>query len=116
MPTATLTLPAPTATIALPTATIELPTLEPVEPPPDTSGIGTGVNVVVRGVNPDGLNIRAEASTDSKVLKNVKDKTTLEVLDGPVQAEGYVWWRVRPVRDKEIEGWAVGQYLELKSQ
>ena len=116
LPTATLTLPAPTATIALPTATIELPTLEPTEVPlpPDTGGIETGARVAVQGTNPDGLNIRADASTESKILKNVKDKTTLEVLDGPVQADGYVWWKVRPIRDKKIEGWAVGQYLELK--
>ena len=115
LPTATLTLPVPTATIALPTATLELPTLEPTElPPADTGGIALGVNVVVVGTNPDGLNIRAEPSTSAKLLKNVRDKTTLEVLDGPVQAESYVWWKVRPVRDKTVEGWAVGQYLELK--
>jgi len=116
LPTATMTLRAPTATIALPTATTALPTLAPTEAPlpPDTGGIEPGVRVVVRGVNPDGLNIRAQASTQSKILKNVKDKTTLEVLEGPVQAEGYVWWRVKPVRDPKIEGWAVGQYLELR--
>ena len=111
LPTATLTLPAPTATIALPTATIELPTLEPVEPPPDTGGFEAGVKVVVRGVNPDGLNIRAEPSTKSKVLKTVTDTTVLTIIGGPETAEQFVWWKVER---KGVEGWAVGKYLKLK--
>lgn len=116
LPTATMTPQPPTATVALPTETIALPTQEPtVAPlPPDTGGIEPGVKVVVKGTSPDGLNIRAQASTKSKILKNVKDKTTLEVLEGPEQAEGYVWWKVKPVRDPKIVGWAVSQYLELK--
>lgn len=116
LPTATMTPRPPIATVALPTATIAPPTVEPtVAPlPPDTGGIEAGAKVVVQGTSPDGLNIRAQASTKSKILKNVKDKTTLEVLEGPEQAEGYVWWKVKAVRDPKIVGWAVGQYLKLK--
>jgi hypothetical protein len=116
LPTATRTLSPPTVTVALPTATIALPTSEPTEEPlpPDTSGIEPGVQVVVQGSNPDGLNIRAEPSTSAKVLKTVNDKTTLDVLEGPEQADSYLWWKVRPVRDKKTVGWVVGQYLQLK--
>jgi uncharacterized protein YgiM (DUF1202 family) len=114
LPTATMTLQPPTVTVPLPTATIALPTLEPTEPPPppDTSGIEPGVRVVVKGVNPDGLNIRAKPTTNSKVLQTVTDTTVLTVLDGPEQGEGYNWWKVKS--KKGTEGWVVGQYVELK--
>lgn len=111
LPTATLTLPAPTVTVGLPTPTVALPTLEPTEAPPsDTGGIEPGINVVVRGVNPDGLNIRRRPTTSSRVLQVVNDDTVLEVIDGPETGEDYVWFKVRTRRG--TEGWTVSQYLE----
>ena len=32
------------------------------------------------------------------------------VLGGPQEGEGYVWWQVKS--KKQIEGWAVGDYLK----
>jgi uncharacterized protein YgiM (DUF1202 family) len=60
------------------------------------------------------LNIRAEATTQSRILQVVTDTTILTVLDGPVEGEGYVWWKVRS--KKGTEGWVVGQYLEPRQQ
>ena len=115
LPTATMTLLPPTATSPLPTATVALPTLAPTnEPlPPDTGGIEPGIRVVVQGAD-GGLNIRSEPSTSAKVVKTVNNKTPLEVLDGPEQADSYVWWQVRPVRDRQSVGWAVSNYLQPK--
>jgi hypothetical protein len=111
LPTSTMTLPAPTATSLPPTATIALPTeVPPTEEPLDTGGIVAGGRVEVYNSNPDGLNIRAEASTQSESLQRVTDTTRMQVLDGPVQGEGYVWWKVKT--KKGTEGWAVGQYLK----
>lgn len=112
LPTSTMTLPAPTETITQPSPTVALPTVVPTEEPepPDTGGIEIGGTVVVVGTNPDGLNIRAEASTTSNIQQRVTDTTRLTVLDGPQEGEGYVWWKVRS--KKGIEGWVVGQYLQ----
>jgi hypothetical protein len=113
MPTFTMTAPLPTATQVPPSPTVVLPTEVPTEPP-DTCGIGPGVKVVVVGSNPEGLNLREQPSTTAKVLQTVTDTTRLDVIDGPVTAEDYVWWKVRS--KKQVEGWAVAQYLKLEEQ
>jgi uncharacterized protein YgiM (DUF1202 family) len=114
MPTFTMTLPAPTDTLLPPTPTVALPTEVPTlaPEPPDTGGIEVGSQVRVVGAGK--LNIRAEATTGSEVLQTVNDKTVLTVLDGPVEGEGYLWWKVRS--RKGTEGWTVGQYLEPRGQ
>jgi uncharacterized protein YgiM (DUF1202 family) len=110
MPTLTMTLPLPTPAGLPPTPTVSLPTEVPTEEPwpPDTGGIEVGRQARVTGAGK--LNIREEANMHSKVLQVVTDTTKLTVLDGPVEGEGYAWWKVRS--KKGTEGWVVGSYLE----
>jgi hypothetical protein len=100
-PTAVLT---PTATAELPGAATEAPAAQP-------TGIVIGSKVVVQGTR-IGLNVRAEPSTGAKRVGGAKDGDVLVVIDGPQQAGGLTWWKVRTLDGKE--GWAAGQYLVIQ--
>jgi Bacterial SH3 domain len=110
MPTATWT---STAVITqTPTATVVLPVAGTPEPQTFTE-IAPGATVVVHGTAGGGLNLREQPSTYSKVVTNVKDGTTLTVLEGPRDADDYVWWKLQAPDGKE--GWGAANWLTLKT-
>jgi hypothetical protein len=103
----------PTAVITqTPTATVVLPISGTPEPTTFTE-IAPGATVVVQGTLGAGLNLREQPSTYSKVVTNVKDGVALTVVEGPRDADGYVWWKLRTADDKE--GWAAANWLEFKT-
>jgi hypothetical protein len=59
------------------------------------------------------LNVRDHPGTDqtTPVLFVLQPGTRVEVVDGPMQAEGLSWWKVRVANQ---DGWCVGQYLEAQ--
>lgn len=110
LPTATWT---PTAIIVqTPTATVVLPIAGTAEPTPFT-GIAPGAPVVVLGTQGAGLNLRQQPTTYSRIEVTVREGTVLTVLEGPVEADGYVWWKLRSPEGKE--GWGVANWLALKT-
>ncbi len=64
---------------------------------------GTDVSVIDTGNL--GLRVRDKGGLDGDVLGKVYDETRLLVLEGPVSASGFQWWRIR------LEGWSAGRYL-----
>jgi WD40 repeat protein len=52
------------------------------------------------------LNLRQSPDLSAKVLKILQAGEQVQVLEGPVDAEGYRWWRARVISDGE-EGWLV---------
>jgi hypothetical protein len=110
-PTATRT---PTAgPVESPTPTIVLPVEGTVEPTPFTE-IAPGATVVVQGTRGAGLNLRQQPTTYAKIVGSAKEGAELTVLEGPNEADGYVWWRVRTADNKE--GWAAAKWLVLKKE
>lgn len=97
---------APTAipsTVAVqPTA---LPTPEPV--------FYVGMTVTVQTTEGEILNLRAAPTRESEVLIYLEDDLPLILLEGPVEAEGFTWWRVRT--PDGLEGWAVENNGELQT-
>ena len=112
LPTATIALVPPTATLLPPTPTVVLPTEEATEPPP--AEVGPGATVVVTGTGNQGLNLRREPTTDAGRRGVAREGTSLVVVDGPQEADGYTWWLVRT--DDGVEGWAVADYLALQGE
>ena len=88
-------------------------------PPPSTSTpvlavpqeIAIGVYVQVSGTEGGDLSFRAGPGTSYARLKIVAEGIVLKVLDGPSEADGYVWWQLQDVSDGMV-GWAVADYLE----
>lgn len=60
-----------------------------------------------------GLNVRARAgmAADNPVLFSLAPGTAVDVVAGPVDADGFTWWQVR---GPTAEGWCAGQYLEVR--
>jgi len=83
------------------------PTLVPVVP----AEIAIGVYVKVSGTEGTDLSFRAGPSTNYARLKIVADGSVLKVLDGPSEADGYIWWQLQDISDGMV-GWAVADYLE----
>lgn len=74
-----------------------------------TGEIYLGATVEIANTDGAGVNVRAEPSTASEVLTVFLDGTQVQVIDGPVEAEEFVWWQVT---GNEVEaGWIVSDYL-----
>jgi hypothetical protein len=112
---------APSATVSLltaspsmtPTDTVVLPGITPVDTP-GPGGIRPGALVVVQGTQGAGLNLREQPSTTAKVAGKAREGTVLTVLEGPTEADEYVWWKVRT--PDGTEGWGAANWLELKTE
>lgn len=115
-PPATPEGPSPTAVVWTATPT-PLPTATPDPTPAPTSvapgQIGVGARVSVIGTGGVGLSIRSEAGTTAERLVVAAEGDTLVIVEGPTEAEGYIWWFVRDELDPQHEGWVVQDYLLL---
>jgi len=101
----------PTGTVVLPVGTVVLPVGTPVVTP-QPAGIAPGALVIVQGTGGAGLNLRQQPTTYAKVVGSAREGTVLTVLEGPQDADGYTWWKVRT--PSGTEGWGVSKYLVLK--
>lgn len=68
-----------------------------------------GATVEVANTDGTGVNVRAEPTTGSDVLTVFLDGTQIQVIDGPVEAEGFEWWKI--TGNEVAEGWIVRDYL-----
>jgi hypothetical protein len=85
------------------------PTTSPT-PAPGQFAVGVYVQVTNTGI---GLKFHAETSITSKVLFSGNDSEVFLITEGPVDAEGYIWWRLSASYDATRTGWAVQDYLSV---
>jgi hypothetical protein len=101
---------APPTPVMIQSTLVSLPsTSTPVPAVPQE--IAIGVYVKVSGTGGGDLSFRAGPGTNYARLKIVAEGTVLKVLDGPSEADGYVWWQLQDVSDGTV-GWGVADYLE----
>lgn len=67
-----------------------------------TLGEKSVVNPTVAGL----IRVREAAGTDSQILKTVSAGDVVTLLEGPVEADGSFWWKIR--LDDATEGWMAG--------
>jgi hypothetical protein len=110
LPTSTVSLIEPTAYVT-PTDTVVLP-VGTLAVTPQPAGIQPGALVIVEGTGGAGLNLRQQPTTYAKVVGSAREGTVLTVLEGPQEADGYTWWKLRT--PSGAEGWGAAKYLVLK--
>ncbi|MGQ9568476.1 MAG: SH3 domain-containing protein [Anaerolineae bacterium] len=76
----------------------------PVEPTPTPVALGPGVRARVQTEGDARLSLREAPGTESTLIARLKAGTEVTVLEGPVQEDGYAWWRVQTVDGQA--GWA----------
>jgi len=93
------------------------PTPEPAPAPEEAApadpnapvALGSGSQVKVSGTEGLGVNMREGSGVTFAIVETIADETTLEILDGPIEADGYRWWHVR-IEDGR-EGWVVQDFV-----
>ena len=114
-PTAELTIiPAPTRTPAIvatppvsPTPTLALP------PAPLPGVMVPGALVQISGTGGDGLNLRDTPGLNSGIQYLGFESEVFTIVEGPVEADGLVWWYIVGFSDESRSGWAASNFLEL---
>lgn len=69
----------------------------PAQATPATTDLAITVGATARVVGTDGVPLRARAtpSREAPILARFEEDTVVEVIDGPAEADGLTWWRVR---------------------
>ncbi len=93
----------PTATPTRAPTTTPTPTLTPTTAP--TLQVGGTATVTTTGG--DTLNMRNGAGRGYELVAKLSAGTVVMLLEGPIEADGLRWWRIRT--PDGIEGWAVEQ-------
>ena len=57
----------------------------------------------------DGIRIRRDPSLAAAVVTMLPHGAPLDVVDGPMAGDGYVWWRVTSLTGEA--GWVAGKFL-----
>jgi hypothetical protein len=112
--------PEPTADLAQPLATFtpgatstpppqDIPPTVPAEEAPPSGVLAAGGNAVVSGTGGSGANLRSSPEVGDNLIRTLFDDTAVSVLEGPTEAGGFVWWKVRTAEGEE--GWMVQDFL-----
>jgi hypothetical protein len=83
------------------------PETAPVAPTP--GGLAAGVTAYVRQTGGKNLRLRNGPGLDTVAFAGLPPGTSMTLLEGPVQDDGYPWWRIRTVDGRE--GWVAGTEL-----
>jgi hypothetical protein len=104
--------------IAAPTLTPKV--IDPTRTPIPTSTsifflpegvIGVGIYVQVTGTGGSGLRMRGEPGLDGSINFSALDAEVFLVINGPITADGYVWWHLEAPYDQNRNGWSAADFL-----
>lgn len=74
-------------------------------PTTPTAGLTIGGVATVRTTGGDALNMRTNAGTEFQIVRKLDSGTEVTLLEGPVSAAGFTWWRVQTADG--LTGWVV---------
>ena len=86
-------------------------------PTPRLEGVvEVGMQAVVFGTENRGLRMRLHAGFDSPVSFLAQEGEQVEITDGPLIEDGYIWWKLRSLEDLTKLGWSVQDFLQIDGQ
>lgn len=85
--------------------TPESPVLIVNTPTPAPAILQPGGTAIVNTTNNDALNLRTAAGVEFQIRARLARGTEIDLLEGPVEADGFNWWKVR--EPGGVEGWVV---------
>lgn len=94
----------------------ENPPLNVLEATPESTPSGElaiGAYVQVTGTGGDGLRVRDQPGLNGKILFVGSEAEVFKVDDGPVELDGYIWWRLTGPYDPSRQGWAAANFLAV---
>jgi len=106
---------APTETLPAPIKSLT-PTLDASSSPQvpvRVAEINLGDYVQVSGTGGDGLRLHATAGVSGEVRYIAIDTEVFLVKEGPIDADGYVWWLLQDPYTNNSVGWGVENYLNV---
>lgn len=108
--------PTPTPTL-LPTAAVVTLAPTAVKPPLSTpvanAEMKAGDYVQISGTGGDGLRIRSGPGRQNASLFLGMESEVFQVIDGPKEADGFIWWNLAAPYDANRKGWAASNYLTV---
>lgn len=106
-------IPAPSSTPVVGLTIVPTPTLQITETIEKNYKFELGEFVQITGTSGEGLRLRSEPGRSFSVNFIGMDAEVFEVIDGPVEADGFIWWYLEAPYDKTRNGWSVDEYLQL---
>jgi len=73
--------------------------------------IGIGAYVQVIGTGDAGLRMRSKPGLSSSINFTALESEVFLVIDGPIEADEYIWWHLEAPYDKTRNGWSVSEFL-----
>jgi hypothetical protein len=106
---------APTPTPLAPTSapTIESTPASAEQTPAPAGNLSVGEYVQISGTGGDGLRLHESASVSSTVRYIALEAEVFTIQDGPVEADGYIWWLLQDPYTENAAGWGVSNYLAV---
>jgi hypothetical protein len=96
-----------------PSAAATTPGSEQNPPTPPPGVISAGAYVQVIGTGGDGLRMRDQPGLNSAIRLVASEAEVFKVDEGPVEADGYTWFRLVGPFDETRQGWAVANFLSV---
>ena len=106
-------IPAPTSTPVIGFTIVPTPTKEITKTSVNNFKFKTGDFVQITGTSGDGLRLRSEPGRSYRVNFIGMDAEVFEVIDGPIEEDGFTWWHLEAPYDKNRTGWSVDEYLQI---
>lgn len=103
-------------------APTETPTPQPTSTPEITPTVALqredgsfliGDVVEVTGTDGEGVRLRTAPSLEGTIVGLGQDEEVYQILGGPTEGSGYIWWQIVKIDDPTRQGWAVATFLRL---
>jgi hypothetical protein len=105
-------IPAATSTPMVNLTVVPTPTVENIQSLISSYKFQIGDFVQITGTSGEGLRLRSGPSRSDSVNFIGLDAEVFEVIEGPIEADGFTWWYLEAPYDKTRNGWSVDEYLQ----